>query len=70
VSGPGFDGVGRSGPDRSHRPTRASLRVFVRGGLVQGAETPGGVRVVVDHDVDGAALDQVPNGEPCWRYTA
>lgn len=54
-------------------PRHAGIRVFVRGGLVQGAATLDGQPVlveVVDYDVDvsdPAILDSDESGQPCSR---
>jgi hypothetical protein len=59
----------------SRPPRHSQVRVIVRGGLVQGAETLDGHPVlvdVIDYDRDGAdpqALGADSSGEPCWRYT-
>ena len=56
-------------------PRHSHIRVFVLGGVVQGAETLDGERVlveVIDYDTDGCdpqTLGADPNDEPCCRYT-
>jgi hypothetical protein len=56
-------------------PGHSNIRVTVRGGLVQAAETLDGHPVlvdVIDYDRDGAdpqALGADSSGETCWRYT-